>query len=128
MDKSIIRAWVEKHLPLVEVTLSLAEVDDFEAQLKELNQLGEDIQADENVWNRVTGLNDITIDATPAALLRVFGWEISRACNDERGPFYWKASNTPVKFPECLLGRVLGMDLSQPGRCDDGQVMDADQL
>lgn len=119
--------------PLVEVYIGLAKGINLTGIIDKLNKLDDYLNAEEWVYNKMSGDNNLTIDATPEALKRVFGWEIERVkfvtCNPEtkkwdkivENLFIWEEKNKPTRFPNCLDGIVTDVGIPQPVRCDDGQ-------
>jgi hypothetical protein len=134
MPKQTLVALANANKPLVEVSIALVKDANAEAILDDLNELADDFEASLSVYCKMTGKKDLlTIDATPEALQRLFGWEIKRV-NLERwnqetqkyegvweDTYRWEEINRPLKFPKCLEGKVVEIGLSQPGTNDHGQ-------
>ena len=75
---------------------------------------------------------EIRLDATKEALLREFGWKISRIKiydtqqDNEQYPdvYAWEEENKPMFYPKSLEGRIKKMGLTQPGSNDNGKLDD----
>jgi hypothetical protein len=131
--KQILLERYRANAPLVEAGILLMDGVSLDQVLDQLNELGDDFDASPHWTNALSGKeNALTLDATPEALRRLFGWEIKRVnlerWNPETGEwglwedtYRWEQVNRPTRWPPCLEGKVLDIGLSQPGRLDSGQ-------
>lgn len=134
MPKQALINLFKANKPLVEASISLVKGFNAETILDELNELADDFEASLSVYCKMTGeKNLLTVDATPEALQRIFGWQIKRVhakkWNNETRQFegiwdnlyIWEETNKPTKFPSCLEGKVTDSGLSQPGTNDNAE-------
>ena len=78
--KQVLDNLVKAGKPLVEVSIHLTEDADAESIIRDLNKLADNFEASLSGWYAITGKKDtITADATPEALLKLFGWHVRRA-------------------------------------------------
>jgi hypothetical protein len=134
MPKQTLIEMVRANKPLVEVSITLADGVDSDDVLRQLNEEADDFHADYTVYRWIAGdKRRLSIETTPEALLRLFGWQIKRV-NLERwnretqkhegvwdNSYRWEEVNKPTKSPLCLDGKVIEIRLSQPGASDEGQ-------
>ena len=133
MPKPFLINLVKTDKPLVEVYIALEKGLNLEQIIEELNTLADDFEVFPYVYNKLTGDNDLSADATPESLFNLFGWEVQRVSARNfnlitkeyediiEGLFVWEAIDKPSKFPDCINGKVLEIALIQPGTNDDGQ-------
>lgn len=136
-DKPLLTELASKGKPLAEVVVILKTEINLEDAMDKLDNLAPDISAAVvPVCFQAAGdkINyEVRMEATKEALLRVFGWKLTRQnlpkWNEKSkkyegvhlGAFYWEEMNSPVSYPDSVSGFIQKMGLVQPGSSDNGE-------